>query len=71
MAKIMETINMHSNSEKGYSRAFENNSTLIKHTSKIFRKIVQKLLEQYLEREMPYEKSGFRENRNTRPNIRS
>lgn len=42
---------------------------LISHTSKILLKIIQKRLEQYIEREMPSKQAGFRHGRGTRDQI--
>ena len=58
--------------KKRDSRACENNRTIfpIVYASKIFLKIIQKCLEQYLERVMPDEQSGFRKSRSTRPYIK-
>ena len=39
------------------------------HASKILLKIIQKRLEPYLEREIPYEQGGFRKNRGTRDQL--
>ena len=71
MAKTMEAINIYSNTKQGDSRACENNRTisLIVHASKIFLKVLQKRLEQCLEREVPDEQSEFRRNRGTRDQI--
>ena len=71
MAKTMEAINIYSNTKKGDPRACENNITisLIVHASKIFLKVIQKHLEQYLEQEIPDEQRGFRKNRGTRDQI--
>ena len=44
-------------------------SKIIVHTSKLFPKVIQKPLEQYLEREIPDEQNGFRKNRGTRDQI--
>ena len=56
---------------KGDPRACENNRTIsrIVHASKIVLKVIQKHLEQYLEREIPDKQSGFRKNRGTRDQI--
>ena len=67
MAKTMEAIIIYSNTEKEDAHACENNRTisLIAHASKIFLKIMQRRLEQYLERAISEEQSGFTKNRGT------
>ena len=55
----------------GDPHACNNNRTIsfIVHASKIFRKVIQKRLEQYLEREIPDEQSVFRQNRGVQDQI--
>jgi len=57
--------------KKGDPCACENNRAiyLIVHTTKIFLEVIEKHLEQYLEKEITYEQSGFRKSRGTRVQI--
>ena len=57
--------------KKGDAKECANNRTiaLISHTSKVLLKIIQKRMEQYVERETPDTQAGFRKGRGTRDQI--
>ena len=57
--------------EKGNAKEYSNYCTiaLISHTSKVMLKIIQVRLQQYMNRELPDVKAGFRKGRGTRNQI--
>ena len=65
MATGLEKVSFHSNSKKGNAKERSNYHTiaLISHTSKVMVKIFQARLQQYVNRELPDVKAGFRKGR--------
>jgi len=68
VATGLEKVSFHSNSKKGNAKERSNYHTiaLISHTSKVMVKIFQARLQQYVNRELPDVKAGFRKGRGPR-----
>ena len=73
VAVRLEKVSFHSNSKEGQCQRMLNYCTiaLISHGSKIMLKILQARLQQYMNRELPDVKAGFRKVREARDQIAS
>ena len=73
VATGLESVNFHSNPQKGNAKDCSNYRTIavISHTSKIMLKILQARLQQYVNHELPDVQAGFRKVRRTRDQIAS
>ena len=71
VATGLENVSFHSNPKKGNAKKRSNYCTiaLISHTSKVMLKILQAMLQQYVNRELPDVQAGFRKGRQTRDQI--
>ena len=67
----LENVSFHFNSQKGNAKECSNyfTITLISHTSKIMLKILQARLQQYVNRELPDVRAGFRKGGGSRDQI--
>ena len=71
VATGMEKVSFHSNLKKGNAKECSNYHTiaLISHASKVMLKILQAVLQQYVNCERPDVQAGFRKGRGTRDQI--
>ena len=71
VATGLEKVSFHSNPKESSAKEWSNYRTiaLISHTSKVKLKIVQPILQQYVNRELPDIQAGFRKGRGTRDQI--
>ena len=71
VATGLESVNFHSNPQKGNAKDCSNYCpiALILHASKVMLKILQARLQQYMNQEIPDVQSGFRKGRGTRDQI--
>ena len=70
-ATRLEKVSLHSIPKKGNPKECSNYHTIafISHTSKVMLKILQARLQQYVNRELPDVRAGFRKGRGTRDQI--
>ena len=73
VATVLEKFSFHSNPKERQCQSMFNLSTiaLISHTSKVMLKILQAMLQQYLNRELPDVQAGFRKCRGTRDQLQT
>ena len=71
VATGLETVSFHSDPKKGNAKECSNCHTvaLISHSSKVMLKILQAMLQQYVNRELPDVQAGFRKGGGTRDQI--
>ena len=71
VATGLEKVSFHSSPKEGNAKECSNycTITLISHASKLMLKILQARLQQYMNRELPDVKAGFRKYRGTRDQI--
>ena len=71
VATGLEKVSFHSNPRKGNTKECSNYHTiaLISHASKVMLKILEARLQQYMNRELPDVRAGFRKGRGTRDQI--
>ena len=71
VATGLEKVSFHSNPKEGNAKECSNYRTiaLISHTSKVMLKILQAMLQQYVNCELPDVQAGFRKGRGTRDQI--
>ena len=67
----LEKVSFHSNPKESNAKECSNYCTiaLISHASTVMLKILQDRLHQYMNRELPYVKAGFRKGRGTKDQI--
>ena len=67
VATALEKISFHFNPKEGKcQRMFYHTAELISHASKIMLKILQAMLQQYMNQKFPHVQAGFRKGRGTR-----
>ena len=71
VAKGLEKVSFHLNSKKGNAKECSNYQTtaLISHATKVILKILQAILQQYMNRELPDVQAGFRKGKGSRDRI--
>ena len=69
VATGLEKVSFHSNPKKGNECSNYHTIALISHASKVMLKILQAMLQQYLNHELPDVQAGFRKGRITRDQI--
>ena len=62
LAKTTDRVNLCTNSKKGDATISSNNRTiaLVYHANKVMLKVIQHILDMYMEQEMAIEQAGFR-----------
>ena len=71
VATVLEKLSFHSVPKKGSAKECSNYHTiaLISHASKVMLKILQAILQQYVNHELPDVQAGFRKGRGTRDQV--